>query len=66
LKSIRNSEELCRGAIDQLEKSQARLREVEMIVGEIRINGDSQIEREKEDLINAASENFGTIRGSQE
>jgi F-type H+-transporting ATPase subunit b len=29
-----------------------------MIAGEIRVNGDSQIEREKEDLINAASDNL--------
>jgi hypothetical protein len=47
-----------KGAIDQLEKSRAHLREVEMIAGEIWVNGDSQIEREKEDLINVASENL--------
>jgi F-type H+-transporting ATPase subunit b len=58
LNTIRNSEELCKGAIDQLEKSRARLREVEMIAGEIQVNGDSQIEREKEDLINVGSENL--------
>nr|YP_009249733.1 ATP synthase cf0 b subunit [Pinus sibirica]ALO20470.1 ATP synthase cf0 b subunit [Pinus sibirica]QFS20681.1 ATP synthase CF0 subunit I [Pinus cembra] len=58
LNTIRNSEELCKGAIDQLEKARARLREVEMIGDEIRVNGDSQVEREKEDLINAASENL--------
>jgi hypothetical protein len=29
-----------------------------MIAGEIRVNGDSQIEREKEDLINVTSENL--------
>nr|YP_010184922.1 ATP synthase CF0 B subunit [Pseudotsuga brevifolia]YP_010204442.1 CF0 subunit I [Pseudotsuga sinensis]AXQ02066.1 ATP synthase CF0 B subunit [Pseudotsuga menziesii var. glauca]AXQ02139.1 ATP synthase CF0 B subunit [Pseudotsuga macrocarpa]BDI62971.1 ATP synthase CF0 B chain [Pseudotsuga sinensis var. wilsoniana]QVH34601.1 ATP synthase CF0 B subunit [Pseudotsuga brevifolia]UAV84867.1 CF0 subunit I [Pseudotsuga sinensis] len=58
LNTIQNSEELCKGAIDQLEKARARLREVEMIAGEIRVNGDSQIEREKEDLINAASDNL--------
>lgn len=58
MNTIRNSEELCKGAIDQLEKARARLREVEMIAGEIRVNGDSQIEREKEDLLNTASENL--------
>ena len=58
MNTIRNSEELCKGAIDQLEKARARLREVEMIAGEIRVNGDFQIEREKEDLIKAASENL--------
>nr|AET46652.1 ATP synthase CF0 B subunit [Pinus pinceana]AET47370.1 ATP synthase CF0 B subunit [Pinus maximartinezii] len=56
--TIRNSEELCKGAIDQLEKARARLREVEMIGDEIRVNGDSQVEREKRDLINAASDNL--------
>jgi hypothetical protein len=29
-----------------------------MIAGKIRVNGDSQIEREKEDLINDASKNL--------
>jgi F-type H+-transporting ATPase subunit b len=58
LNTIRNSEELCKGAIDQLEKARARLREVEMIGDEIRVNGDSQVEREKRDLINAASDNL--------
>jgi hypothetical protein len=29
-----------------------------MIVGKIRVNGDSQIEQEKEDLINVASNNL--------
>jgi hypothetical protein len=58
LNTIWNSEELCKGAINQLEKARAHLREVEMIAGEIRVNGVSQIEREKEDLINVASENL--------
>ena len=58
METIQNSEELCKGAINQLEKARVRLREVEMIADEIRVNGDSQIEREKEDLINAASENL--------
>lgn len=58
MNTIRNSEELCKGAIDQLEKARARLREVEMIGDKIRVNGDSQVEREKGDLINAASDNL--------
>jgi hypothetical protein len=33
--TIRNLEEICKGAIDQLEKAWAHLREVEMIAGEI-------------------------------
>nr|APP87516.1 AtpF [Nothotsuga longibracteata] len=58
LDTIQNSEELCKGAIDQLEKARVRLREVKMIADEIRVNGDSQIEREKEDLLKVASENL--------
>nr|YP_009522003.1 ATP synthase CF0 subunit I [Abies concolor]YP_009522074.1 ATP synthase CF0 subunit I [Abies religiosa]APC92691.1 AtpF [Abies concolor]AXQ01076.1 ATP synthase CF0 subunit I [Abies concolor]AXQ01146.1 ATP synthase CF0 subunit I [Abies religiosa] len=58
LSTIQNSEELCKVAIDQLDKARVRLREVERIANEIRVNGDSQIEREKEDLIKVASENL--------
>lgn len=58
MNTIRNSEELCKGAIDQLEKARACLRNVEMIADEIQVNGNSQIEREKEDLLNTASENL--------
>nr|YP_009059726.1 ATP synthase CF0 B chain [Amentotaxus formosana]YP_009158988.1 ATP synthase CF0 subunit I [Amentotaxus argotaenia]YP_010258605.1 ATP synthase CF0 subunit I [Amentotaxus yunnanensis]AKP55017.1 ATP synthase CF0 subunit I [Amentotaxus argotaenia]UIX22716.1 ATP synthase CF0 subunit I [Amentotaxus yunnanensis]UPV69804.1 ATP synthase CF0 subunit I [Amentotaxus formosana]BAP47716.1 ATP synthase CF0 B chain [Amentotaxus formosana] len=58
LSTIQNSEELCKGAADQLEQARARLREVEMRAHEIRVNGYSQIEQEKEDLINVASANL--------
>nr|YP_009228750.1 ATP synthase CF0 B subunit [Metanarthecium luteoviride]ALS19951.1 ATP synthase CF0 B subunit [Metanarthecium luteoviride] len=53
LSTIRNSEELRRGAIEQLEKARARLRKVEIEADEYRMNGYSEIEREKENLINA-------------
>nr|YP_009775380.1 ATP synthase CF0 B subunit [Lycoris sanguinea]QJA15605.1 ATP synthase CF0 B subunit [Lycoris sanguinea]UED17120.1 ATP synthase CF0 subunit I [Lycoris chinensis] len=55
LSTIRNSEELRRGAIEQLEKARARLRKVEMEADEYRMNGYSEIEREKVNLINATS-----------
>nr|QWW89839.1 ATP synthase CF0 subunit I [Acis autumnalis var. oporantha] len=55
LSTIRNSEELRRGAIEQLEKARARLRKVEMEADEYRMNGYSEIEREKINLINATS-----------
>nr|YP_010350562.1 AtpF [Pinus densiflora var. ussuriensis]UOK11886.1 AtpF [Pinus densiflora var. ussuriensis] len=58
LETIRNSEELCKGAIDQQGEARAGLRIVEMIADEIQVNGNSQIEREKEDLLNTASENL--------
>lgn len=65
MSTIRDSEELCKGAIDQLEKARARLREVEMRANEIQVNGYSQIEREKEDLINAAHENLERLEDSK-
>nr|YP_010305391.1 ATP synthase CF0 subunit I [Fagus lucida]YP_011018000.1 ATP synthase CF0 subunit I [Fagus hayatae]WLS54919.1 ATP synthase CF0 subunit I [Fagus longipetiolata]ULU19180.1 ATP synthase CF0 subunit I [Fagus lucida]WQG15363.1 ATP synthase CF0 subunit I [Fagus hayatae]WQG15445.1 ATP synthase CF0 subunit I [Fagus hayatae] len=51
LKTIRNSEELRRGATEQLEKARARLRKVEMEADQFRANGYSDIEREKSNLI---------------
>nr|QSV37528.1 ATP systhase CF0 B subunit [Hippuris vulgaris]WDQ41667.1 CF0 subunit I [Hippuris vulgaris]WDQ41843.1 CF0 subunit I [Hippuris vulgaris] len=51
--TIRNSEELRGGAIEQLEKARARLRKVEMEADQFRVNGYSEIEREKLNLINS-------------
>nr|ATL59151.1 ATP synthase CF0 B subunit [Posoqueria latifolia] len=51
LNTIRNSEELRGGAIEQLEKARARLRKVEMEADQFRVNGYSEIEREKLNLI---------------
>nr|YP_010980850.1 ATP synthase CF0 subunit I [Ajuga campylantha]QJQ73037.1 ATP synthase CF0 B subunit [Ajuga lupulina]WOC94534.1 ATP synthase CF0 subunit I [Ajuga campylantha] len=53
LNSIRNSEELRGGAIEQLEKARTRLRKVEMEADQFRVNGYSEIEREKLNLINS-------------
>nr|YP_009765908.1 ATP synthase CF0 B subunit [Dialium schlechteri]QIS96268.1 ATP synthase CF0 B subunit [Dialium schlechteri] len=53
LKTIRNSEELREGAIEQLEKARVRLRKVEMEADRFRVNGYSEIEREKFNLINS-------------
>nr|YP_010565561.1 CF0 subunit I [Ajuga bracteosa]YP_010980936.1 ATP synthase CF0 subunit I [Ajuga macrosperma]QJQ72952.1 ATP synthase CF0 B subunit [Ajuga forrestii]UZC29122.1 CF0 subunit I [Ajuga bracteosa]WOC94620.1 ATP synthase CF0 subunit I [Ajuga macrosperma]WOC94706.1 ATP synthase CF0 subunit I [Ajuga bracteosa] len=53
LNSIRNSEELRGGAIEQLEKARTRLRKVEMEADQFRVNGYSEIEREKWNLINS-------------
>nr|QKY75811.1 ATP synthase CF0 B subunit subunit I [Flaveria bidentis] len=53
LKTIRNSEELREGAIEQLEKARARLRKVEIEADEFRVNGYSEIEREKLNLIDS-------------
>nr|YP_009771566.1 ATP synthase CF0 B subunit [Goniorrhachis marginata]QIT02351.1 ATP synthase CF0 B subunit [Goniorrhachis marginata] len=55
LKTIRNSEELREGAIEQLEKARTRLQKVEMEADRFRVNGYSEIEREKWNLINSIS-----------
>nr|QHN58202.1 ATPase subunit I [Cleisostoma longioperculatum] len=55
LSTIRNSEELRRGAIEQLERARVRLRKVEIEADEYRTNGYYEIEREKVNLINATS-----------
>nr|YP_010997331.1 ATP synthase CF0 subunit I [Darlingtonia californica]UZS76857.1 ATP synthase CF0 subunit I [Darlingtonia californica] len=55
LNTIRNSEELRRGAIEQLEKARVRLWKVEMEADQFRVNGYSEIEREKLNLINSTS-----------
>nr|YP_010244351.1 ATP synthase CF0 subunit I [Patis racemosa]QTJ27827.1 ATP synthase CF0 subunit I [Patis racemosa] len=55
LNTIQNSEELRRGTIEQLEKARIRLQKVELEADEYRMNGYSEIEREKENLINATS-----------
>nr|QXT43676.1 ATP synthase subunit b [Hordeum jubatum] len=55
LSTIQNSEELRRGTIEQLEKARIRLQKVELEADEYRMNGYSEIEREKANLINATS-----------
>ena len=53
LNTIRNSEELREGAIEQLEKARTRLRKVEIEADQFRVNGYSEIEREKLNLIDS-------------
>ena len=55
MKTIKNSEELREGAIEQLEKARTRLQKVEIEADQFRVNGYSEIEREKANLINATS-----------
>nr|YP_010690829.1 CF0 subunit I [Tinantia pringlei]WBU14708.1 CF0 subunit I [Tinantia pringlei] len=55
LSTIQNSEELRKGAIEQLDRARIRLRKVEMEADEYRMNGYSEIEREKENFINETS-----------
>ncbi|RZC66561.1 hypothetical protein C5167_010260 [Papaver somniferum] len=51
-------EELREGAIEQLEKARARLRKVEMETDQFRVNGYSEIEREKLNCINSTYNNL--------
>nr|YP_008994506.1 ATP synthase CF0 subunit I [Hypseocharis bilobata]AGV02934.1 ATP synthase CF0 subunit I [Hypseocharis bilobata] len=53
LNTIRNSEELRGGAIEQLEKAQARLRKVEMEADQFRVNESSDMQEEKRKLIHS-------------
>nr|YP_010467735.1 CF0 subunit I [Ruta chalepensis]UVF30081.1 CF0 subunit I [Ruta chalepensis]UVF33406.1 CF0 subunit I [Ruta graveolens] len=53
LNSIRNSEELQRGAIERLEKARDRLRKIKIEADQFRVNGYSEIEREKLNLRNS-------------
>lgn len=55
MSTIRNSEELRGGAIEQLEKARARLQKVEMEAELFRVNGYSGIEQERLNLINSTS-----------
>nr|QCB91346.1 ATP synthase CF0 subunit I [Coptis chinensis var. brevisepala]URX54559.1 ATP synthase CF0 subunit I [Coptis chinensis var. brevisepala]URX54644.1 ATP synthase CF0 subunit I [Coptis chinensis var. brevisepala]URX54729.1 ATP synthase CF0 subunit I [Coptis chinensis var. brevisepala]URX54814.1 ATP synthase CF0 subunit I [Coptis chinensis var. brevisepala] len=58
LSTIRNSEELRGGAIEKLEKAKDRLWKVKMEADEFRVNGYSEIEREKVNLINSTYQNL--------
>lgn len=53
MRTIRNSEELREGAVEQLKKAQARLSKVETEADRFRVNGYSEIEREKLNLLNS-------------
>lgn len=65
LNTIRNSEELRGGAIEQLEKARARLRKVEMEADQFRVNGYSEIERDKLNLINSTSKTLEQLENSK-
>ena len=58
MSTIRNSEELRRGTLEQLEKARIRLQKVELEADEYRMNVYSEIEREKLNLINSTYKNL--------
>nr|YP_010717682.1 ATP synthase CF0 subunit I [Orobanche pycnostachya]WDQ41933.1 ATP synthase CF0 subunit I [Orobanche pycnostachya] len=53
LNTIRNSEELRREAVEQLEKAKVRLQKVEIEADQFRLNGYFEIERKKLNLVNS-------------
>nr|YP_009514304.1 ATP synthase CF0 B subunit [Macrosolen cochinchinensis]AXB38626.1 ATP synthase CF0 B subunit [Macrosolen cochinchinensis] len=53
LNTIRNSDKIREEAIEPLEKAKSYLRKVEMQADQFRVNGYSEIEREKLNLINS-------------
>nr|YP_009436522.1 ATP synthase CF0 subunit I [Cyphia dentariifolia]ATG26797.1 ATP synthase CF0 subunit I [Cyphia dentariifolia] len=55
LNTIRNSEELSRGAVEQLEKARAHLRKVEIEAAQYRVNQYAALERDKLNLLNSIS-----------
>nr|YP_009411298.1 ATP synthase CF0 subunit I [Phaenanthoecium koestlinii]ASJ67295.1 ATP synthase CF0 subunit I [Phaenanthoecium koestlinii] len=65
LSTIQNSEELRRGTLEQLEKARLRLQKVELEADEYRMNGYSEIEREKGNLINATSMSLEQLEKSK-
>nr|YP_009946704.1 CF0 subunit I [Incarvillea sinensis]QOE76696.1 CF0 subunit I [Incarvillea sinensis] len=65
LNTLRNSEELRGGAIEELEKARARLRKVEMEADQYRMNGYSEIEREKWNLINSTYKTLEQFENSK-
>nr|YP_009968519.1 ATP synthase CF0 subunit I [Actinidia macrosperma]QMX77721.1 ATP synthase CF0 subunit I [Actinidia macrosperma] len=65
LNTIRNSEELRGGAIEQLEKARARLRKVEMEADQYRVNGYSEIEQQKLNLITSTSKDLEQLENSK-
>nr|YP_009500823.1 ATP synthase CF0 subunit I [Passiflora actinia]AXB37217.1 ATP synthase CF0 subunit I [Passiflora actinia] len=65
LNTIRNSEELRGGALEQLEKARARLRKVEIEVDEYRVNEYSEIERYKLQLIDLTYKSLEQFENSK-
>nr|YP_009748455.1 CF0 subunit I [Vanilla madagascariensis]QII90135.1 CF0 subunit I [Vanilla madagascariensis] len=65
LSTIRNSEEFRRGAIEQLERARTRLHKVEIEADEYRINGYSDIEQKKVNLINLACDSLERLKNEK-
>nr|YP_010451493.1 ATP synthase CF0 subunit I [Schizaea pusilla]UTV01466.1 ATP synthase CF0 subunit I [Schizaea pusilla] len=59
--TIHDAEERYEEAVDKLEKANTRLQEAGLKANGIRANGLLQMEREKQDLVNAADEDLKTF-----
>nr|BDW36374.1 ATP synthase CF0 subunit I [Barbula unguiculata] len=65
LSTINDAEERYNEATDKLNQARTRLEKAKVKANEIRVNGFSQIEREKKELINAADEDSKRLEDSK-
>lgn len=65
LNTIRDAEERYKEATDKLEQAKTRLQQAKIKADNIRINGLSQMDREKEELIEAADEDSKRLEDSK-
>ena len=65
LNTIRDAEERYKEATDKLNQAKTRLQQAKVKADDIRINGLSQMDREKKDLINAADEDSKRLEDSK-
>jgi len=65
LSTIRDVEEQYKEAIDKLGQARIRLQRAKVKVDEIRVNGLSQMEKEKQELIHVADEDSKQLEDSK-
>lgn len=65
LNTIRDAEERYKEATDKLNQAKTRLQQAKVKADDIRINGLSQMDREKKDLIDAADEDSKRLEDSK-
>lgn len=63
--TIRDAEQRYQEAIEKLSQARTRLQQAKMKADEIRINGLSQMEKEKQELIKAAEEDSKRLEASK-
>nr|YP_009862947.1 ATPase I subunit [Anthoceros punctatus]YP_009863037.1 ATPase I subunit [Anthoceros agrestis]QKD76403.1 ATPase I subunit [Anthoceros punctatus]QKD76493.1 ATPase I subunit [Anthoceros agrestis] len=65
LSTIRDAEEWYKEATDKPKQAEIRLQQAELKANEIRVNGLSEMEKEKQDLINIADEDSKRLEDSK-